>query len=224
MTKQYPITPPHNHDEVYAKIGEGGGVTDHGLLTGLEDNDHPQYLLTTGKAADADKLDGINSTGFVNTTAAQTVAGVKTFSSIPLLPASEPTTANQAVRKSYVDAIKGKFVAITPVNLRDSSGIPIGVYTVYAPTYGIPISATAVVLRLSGKWTAAPLYTTYLTVRATLTAPTGAENVMVIRPQVANLYNEGMAICGLTSGYFYYEVAGEAAGAYSAVIISGYFT
>ena len=30
----------------------GGGVTDHGQLTGLLDNDHPQYLLATGKAAD----------------------------------------------------------------------------------------------------------------------------------------------------------------------------
>lgn len=104
MTKQYPITPPHNHDEVYAKIGEGGGVTDHGLLTGLEDNDHPQYLLTTGKAADADKLDGIDSTGFVQTSGNQTVAGIKTFSSIPVLPATNPTTANQAVRKGYADA------------------------------------------------------------------------------------------------------------------------
>jgi len=66
MTKQYPITPPHNHDEVYAKIGEGGGgVTDHGALTGLSDDDHPQYLLTTGKAADSDKLDGLDSTDFV---------------------------------------------------------------------------------------------------------------------------------------------------------------
>lgn len=45
-------------------VGGGGGVTDHGALTGLSDNDHPQYLLTTGKAADADKLDGIDSTGF----------------------------------------------------------------------------------------------------------------------------------------------------------------
>lgn len=51
------LPPAHNHDQVYAKIGEGG-VTDHGALTGLEDNDHPQYLLTTGKAADSDKLDG----------------------------------------------------------------------------------------------------------------------------------------------------------------------
>ena len=45
-------------------VGGGGGVTDHGALTGLSDNDHPQYLLTTGKAADSDKLDGNDSTGF----------------------------------------------------------------------------------------------------------------------------------------------------------------
>ena len=43
----------------------GSGVTDHGALTGLADNDHPQYLLTTSKAADSDKLDGLDSTDFV---------------------------------------------------------------------------------------------------------------------------------------------------------------
>jgi len=85
----------------YRKVAD---TIDHGTLTGLGDNDHPQYLLTTGKAADSDKLDGIDSTGFVNTTAAQTVGGTKTFSSIPVLPATDPTTANQAVRKGYTDA------------------------------------------------------------------------------------------------------------------------
>lgn len=40
-------------------------ITDHGSLTGLGDNDHPQYLLAaTGKAADSDKLDGLDSTAF----------------------------------------------------------------------------------------------------------------------------------------------------------------
>ena len=33
----------------------------------------------------------------------QTVAGVKTFSSIPVLPASDPTTENQVSRKAYTD-------------------------------------------------------------------------------------------------------------------------
>lgn len=49
--------------------GGSGGVTDHGDLTGLGDNDHPQYLLTTAKAADSDKLDNLNSTDFVLATA-----------------------------------------------------------------------------------------------------------------------------------------------------------
>jgi hypothetical protein len=30
--------------------GGGGGVTDHGALTGLADDDHPQYLLTSAAA------------------------------------------------------------------------------------------------------------------------------------------------------------------------------
>jgi hypothetical protein len=42
-------------------------------------------------------------TNFVTLTGDQTVAGVKTFSSIPILPASDPTGASQAARKSYVD-------------------------------------------------------------------------------------------------------------------------
>ena len=40
-------------------------ITDHGALAGLGDDDHPQYLLATGKAADSDKLDGNDSTYFM---------------------------------------------------------------------------------------------------------------------------------------------------------------
>ena len=45
-------------------LTRAAGAIDHGSLTGLADNDHPQYLLTTGKAVDSDKLDGLDSTGF----------------------------------------------------------------------------------------------------------------------------------------------------------------
>jgi len=41
---------------------------------------------------------------YVKLTTNETIAGIKTFTSVPVLPASDPTTANQAVRKSYVDA------------------------------------------------------------------------------------------------------------------------
>lgn len=34
----------------------------------------------------------------------ETISGIKTFGSIPVLPASDPTSGNQAVRKAYVDA------------------------------------------------------------------------------------------------------------------------
>ena len=142
---------------VWERPAGGSGVTDHGALTGLADNDHPQYLLTTAqaadsdtvdgkhaadflgvnakaadsdkldgldstafataghdhdtdylgitaKASDSDKLDNIDSTGFVQTSGNQTVGGIKTFTSIPALPATNPTTANQAVRKGFADA------------------------------------------------------------------------------------------------------------------------
>jgi len=43
----------------------------------------------------------------------ETIAGVKTFSSIPVLPASDPTTDNQAVRKAFVDGLSlGKIIAV----------------------------------------------------------------------------------------------------------------
>lgn len=63
---------------------------------------HPLDVPTTAKAADSELLDGINSTGFVQTSGDQTIGGVKTFSSLPTLPAGIPT-ANQPVRKGYAD-------------------------------------------------------------------------------------------------------------------------
>ncbi len=42
---------------------------------------------------------------YMKLTTDQTIAGIKTFSSIPVLPASNPTTDNQAARKAYVDAL-----------------------------------------------------------------------------------------------------------------------
>ncbi|QYW07577.1 hypothetical protein SEA_LIZZ_30 [Streptomyces phage Lizz] len=59
--------------------------------------------------ADLATLDG----AVVKLTGDQSVAGIKTFSSIPVLPASDPTTANQAARKSYVDAGDATAVKLT---------------------------------------------------------------------------------------------------------------
>src|SRR3990167_2783734 len=42
---------------------------------------------------------------FFITDLAQTLAGIKTFSSIPVLPASDPTSDNQAARKLHIDTL-----------------------------------------------------------------------------------------------------------------------
>ena len=56
--------------------------------------------LMTG--ADKKKLDDVDNNA-VKVTGDQTIGGVKTFSSIPVLPAENPTTDDQAARKKYVD-------------------------------------------------------------------------------------------------------------------------
>jgi hypothetical protein len=60
-------------------------------------------------------------TDVVTLTGDQTVAGVKTFSSIPVLPASNPTTDNQAVRKAYVDSLISGYEVVPGSTVRDSA-------------------------------------------------------------------------------------------------------
>lgn len=55
-----------------------------------------------------------NASGTAVITASdQTIAGTKTFSTIPVLPASDPTTDNQAARKSYVDDLTDAIGEVT---------------------------------------------------------------------------------------------------------------
>jgi hypothetical protein len=55
----------------------------------------------------------------VKLTGDQTIAGVKTLSSIPVLPSSNPTTSNQAVRKGYIDdALTDTATLIRQYNIR----------------------------------------------------------------------------------------------------------
>jgi hypothetical protein len=68
------------------------------ILNVTSDQHHAQDHASRHAVGGADAL-----SGYANLTTNQTIAGVKTFSSIPVLPASDPTTSNQATRKSYVD-------------------------------------------------------------------------------------------------------------------------
>ena len=52
------------------------------------------FIISNTSAYESELVDAAND---------QTIGGVKTFTSIPVLPASSPTTDNQATRKKYVD-------------------------------------------------------------------------------------------------------------------------
>jgi len=62
-----------------------------------------------------------NSADVVNLTTAQTVGGVKTFSSTPVLPATNPTSDNQASRKGYVDAQVATRATVADLNTKANS-------------------------------------------------------------------------------------------------------
>jgi hypothetical protein len=58
------------------------------------------------KTTDITTTDGnayLKDTDAMHITGVESVGGIKTFSSIPVLPASDPTTDNQIARKAYVD-------------------------------------------------------------------------------------------------------------------------
>ena len=65
------------------------------------------YTFVTSTAAEAAEVntnfDEIHS--FLNNSVAH-LDGSKTFTGIPVLPSSDPTTSNQATRKGYVDAMR----------------------------------------------------------------------------------------------------------------------
>lgn len=70
----------------------------------VQDIDAHETTLASHTSSIATKA---SDAAVVHNTSDETIAGIKTFSSIPVLPASDPTTANQAARKAYVDAISG---------------------------------------------------------------------------------------------------------------------
>lgn len=73
------------------------------------------------KINENDIENAIDKSTVVLLTTDQTINGVKTFGSIPVLPASDPTTDNQAVRKSYVDDTLGSTELVANDDLIDSA-------------------------------------------------------------------------------------------------------
>lgn len=83
-------------------------------------------------ATDKQILDNLNNgdDAAVRITGEQTVAGIKTFSSIPEGPSSDPTTDNQLARKKYVDDLDAHNVKLTGdqtiADVKTFSSIPVG--------------------------------------------------------------------------------------------------
>lgn len=69
------------------------------FMATLLDDEDVATAQTTLEVYSKTEIDALS----VKLTGAQSIADVKTFTSIPVLPASNPTSANQASRKAYVD-------------------------------------------------------------------------------------------------------------------------
>jgi len=92
--------------------GPGYKLDVNGTINGTAVKVNGVDVLTSGPDTEAVLLTGD-----------QTIAGVKTFSSIPVLPASDPTSDNQAVRKAY---IKTTPTANKPLALDANAKFPSG--------------------------------------------------------------------------------------------------
>lgn len=126
--------------------GSGGG--EWGEITGtLSDQTDLQAALD-------DKAD---DNAVVHNTGNENVGGVKTFTSIPVLPASDPTTGNEATRKAYVDSkIVTTIGWASPVEITladndrliPGDGAKVAGVTVHALAgYVSPIAGTATLIR-----------------------------------------------------------------------------
>jgi hypothetical protein len=94
VTAATPTAGSHLATKDYVDSAASGAAT-WGLIAGTLSNQTDLQAALNLKA---------NDNEVVKLTGNQTISGTKTFSTIPVLPASDPTTANQAVRKAYVDA------------------------------------------------------------------------------------------------------------------------
>jgi len=78
---------------------------------GVKVSDDPEMIprraiVSVGYAYNTDMVDGLHNSDIVQTFGDQTIDGVKTFDSIPVLPGTDPTQDNQSARKAYVDQMK----------------------------------------------------------------------------------------------------------------------
>ena len=118
--------------------------------------------------------------GKVNNTGDESIAGIKTFGSIPLLPASDPTTDNQAVRKLYAEKMGGCYVAgdtlliSSDTERQTNSGSYVKLKEIHIPKGGTLRIKFSVAGTISGQGTAyAQIYRNGVAVGTERSAPLG---------------------------------------------------
>lgn len=129
-----PTTDYQTANKKYVDDNAGGGVTDHGGLDGLADDDHTQYLNNTRHDTTARHTLGsvvpqdsskADDNAVVHDTGDETIAGVKTFTSFPVTPSSAPTSDYQVANKKYVDdnggGGSGGGIALSAIRVYESS-------------------------------------------------------------------------------------------------------
>ncbi|MBP7212729.1 MAG: hypothetical protein KBA03_00710 [Anaerolineaceae bacterium] len=137
----------------------------------------------------------------------------------PLLVGSnDPPLSNEAVTKAYVDTIQGRYVPlIAPAIVLNGVARNVGNYTVNVSPYGVPATASGLVLRVSAQWPVAAS-ASLLVLRST----TASDALLVVRAST-NLIQDGNGVVPINGGSFVYSVIGaNAATVY--IYITGYFT
>jgi hypothetical protein len=142
---------------------------------------------------------------YVDLLSAQTVAGVKTFSSIPVLPASDPTTGDQAARKAYVD---GKTVFLTtPLTSTswdgDARSTTAKTLIDLSAVFGVPAGVKAVLVKvaLRDSGSAGGLYTFQLSGVSSGTNYSLSETASEINDRFT--YGQGIVPCDANGDIYY---------------------
>lgn len=175
-------------------VPNDGSVTDVKVATGANIAQSKIANLTTdlaGKAATSHthtiaNVTGLQSaidakadtSGVVALTGAQTVAGVKTFSSLPVLPATTPTTATQAATKGYVDT------AVAAAGGGGGGGAPLTAVARSFATHGANYTASA------GQWVIADATAGGMTI----TLPAPANGIWVKVKKLDNTVNAVLVV------------------------------
>lgn len=133
----------YSSDKVKIVVSESKPSDEAGYITMWLD---PSADATNEDYVSVDEMNAAITAGTSNcvkTSGTQTIAGVKTFSSIPVLPSTNPTSNTQAATKGYVDnqtnKLVGQAIANGTVEMLEVTGLDIerdgGVYDIVIAEY-----------------------------------------------------------------------------------------